>query len=79
MLIKTKRLIVSDPDVRLRFRVYLPTKFNTLIYYSENSFVLMDNFISFKRWLIYIPPLMVTLRYKLILPVSIKYRYTGLY
>ena len=79
MLIKTKRLIVSDPDVRLRFRIYLPAKLNTLIYYSENSFVLMDNFISFKRWLIYIPPLMVTLRYRLILPVSIKYRYTGLY
>ena len=79
MLIKTKRLIVSDPDVRLRFRVYLPTKLNTLIYYSENSFVLIDDFISFKRWLIYIPPLMVTLRYRLILPVSIKYRYTGLY
>jgi len=79
MLIRTKRLIANDPDVRLRFRVYLPTNFNTLIYYSENSFVLIDDFISFKRWLIYIPPLMVTLRYRLILPVSIKYRYTGLY
>jgi len=79
MLIKTKRLIVSDPDVRLRFRIYLPTRFNPLIYYSENSFVLMDNFISFKRWLIYLPPVAVSLRYKLILPVAIKYNYTGLY
>ena len=79
MLIKTKRLIVSDPDARLRFRVYLPTRFNPLIYYSENSFVLMNDFISFKRWSIYLPPVMVTLRYRLILPVAIKYRYTGLY
>jgi len=79
MLIKTKRLIVNNPDVRLRFRIYLPIKFNTLIYYSENSFVLMDNFIYFKRWLIYLPPVAVSLRYKLILPVAIKYNYTGLY
>ena len=79
MLIKTKRLIVNDPDAKLSFRIYLPTRFNPLIYYSENSFVLVDNFISFKRWLIYIPPVAVTLRYRLILPVAIKYRYTGLY
>jgi len=79
MLIRKKRLIVNDPDVRLRFRIYLPTRINSLIYYSENSFVLIDDFISFKRWLIYLPPVMVTLRYRLILPVAIKYRYTGLY
>ena len=79
MLIRRKRLIVNDPDAKLSLRIYLPTRFNPLIYYSENSFVLIDDFISFKRWLIYIPPVAVTLRYRLILPIAIKYRHTGLY
>ena len=79
MLIRKKRLIVNDPDAKLSFRIYLPTKFIPLIYYSENSFVLSDDFISFKRWLIYLPPVAITLRYRLVLPVAIKYRYTGLY
>ena len=79
MLIKTKCLIANNPDAKLSFRIYLPTRFNPLIYYSENSFILMNDFISFKRWLIYLPPVAVTLRYRLILPVAIKYRNSGLY
>lgn len=79
MLIRKKRLIVADPDAKLSFRIYIPARCKRLIYCSDYSFVLDNDFISFKRWAIYIPPVMVSLRYKLVMPVALKYRSSGLY